>query len=340
MKKNPSATLGITIIGICMLNISWGFTNSPSSEKLAYFQSIPKAELHLHLGGAYPREYLYSIATEEEKQTLEMALDNVSKKLDYHEVFHVFQLISKIVNSEEKVRKGVESLCVALKKDGVKYVEIRTGLKNLRNGTEAYLNAILEGLRVQNTKDFQAKILLSLQRNSSVSIIRETIDLALKYQNQGVIGIDISGDSTIGQTHLILPELLRAKKLGLSFALHIGESPKEEDQMQLLTSLCPVRVGHGVHLSREAEEWILSNKIPLEICLTSSVLVQMIDQYDEHPGIAYFRKGHPVVFCTDDPLLFSTSLSQELLFAHEKANLSKAEVEKIAKDSLLYSLSK
>ncbi len=62
----------------------------------------------------------------------------------------------------------------------------------------------------------------------------------------------------------------------------------------------------------EAKEWMLSHRVPLEVCLTSSVLVKMIDDYRNHPGIEFFRLGHPFIFCTDDPLLFSTTLSQEL----------------------------
>src|SRR5271156_1505968 len=81
------------------------------------FQDIPKAELHLHLSGAYPKDYLFSLATEEEKKSLQIALDNVSNKVDYHEIFHVFGLVHKLINTEEKVQKGVEALCSALKQD-------------------------------------------------------------------------------------------------------------------------------------------------------------------------------------------------------------------------------
>ncbi len=314
------------------------FMNSSHSDEYFDLKKLPKAELHLHLSGSYPKSYLFSIATEEQKQKLENALTQIRKSVDYHEVFHVFQLVNQIIDTEEKVQKGVEALCLALKEDGVVYAEIRSGLKNLGEGPEAYLQAILEGMNIQNSDHFQAKLLLSLQRNSSLKTVRETIDLALKYQDRGVIGIDISGDSTIGQIDLILPDLLRAKNGGLPFVIHIGESPEEKDQMLLLTTLNPVRIGHGVHLSSEASNWILSNRIPLEVCLSSSLLVQMIERYDQHPGVQFYRGGHPIVFCTDDPLLFSTSLSQELMLAYKEAGLLKEEVEQIARDSLLYKI--
>lgn len=59
-------------------------------------------------------------------------------------------------------------------------------------------------------KNFNTHLLLSLQRNSSPTIARTIIDLALKYQNRGVVGIDFSGDSTLGKNESILTELVRA----------------------------------------------------------------------------------------------------------------------------------
>ncbi|MBI3236242.1 MAG: hypothetical protein HYZ48_00805 [Chlamydiales bacterium] len=309
-------------IAICCLTMNFLF----GAEKTTEFQQLPKAELHLHLGGSFPREYLFSIATPAQEKELTRALDLVAQRIDYHAGFLVFGLIAQIVNSEEKLEKGVIELCKSLADDHVSYVEIRTGLKDLGRGTEEYLKAVLRGVHGAALPHLKANIILSLQRSSSVAMVKETIDLALKYRDQGIVGIDISGNSSIGQIQQIMPDLKRAKELGLAFTIHMGEVPEETDQMLLLTLLEPKRIGHGVYLCDEAKEWILSHRVPLEICLTSSVLVKMIDDYRDHPGLELFRLGHPVVFCTDDPLLFSTTLSQELSYAYQLCGLSKEEI--------------
>ena len=77
-----------------------------------------------------------------------------------------------------------------------------------------------------------------------------------------------------------------------------------------------------------------------EICLTSSVLVKMVDAYEQHPGCDFFRLGHPVVFCTDDPLLFTTTLSQELSYAHQFCGMSKEEIEQVVNKAFDYALDK
>jgi beta-lactamase class D len=206
---------------------------------LRSFQKIPKAELHLHLGGSFPKEYLDSIATIAQKKELEKSLEAVAQRVNYTEAFRVFQTIAQIINTEEKLQGGVEALCAALQEDNVCYVEVRTGLKDLGKGHEEYLKAVLRGIQNSQSDQFKAQVILSLQRNSSLVAIQNTIDLALKYQNQGVIGLDISGDSTLGQIEEIIPQLMRAKEAGLSFVVHMGEALNEVDQMVLLTKLQP-----------------------------------------------------------------------------------------------------
>lgn len=308
------------------------------TEQAVNFQQLPKAELHLHLGGSFPKEYLFSIATEEQQKQISQSLDLIVKKMDYNAVFRIFGVIAQIVNTEERLQEGVNHLCISLQNDNVRYVEIRTGLKNLGQGVEEYLKAILRGIEMSASDQFKANIVLSLQRNSSVVMVKETIDLALKYRDQGVVGIDISGNSSIGNIEEIMPELIRAKDEGLAFIVHMGEVPEEADQMLLLTHLEPKRIGHGVYLSNEAKEWILSHKTPIEVCLSSSVLVKMVEEYKQHPGFEFYRLGQPIVFCTDDPLLFSTTLSQELSYAHQFCGMPKDEIEQVVNSSFNYTL--
>ncbi len=305
-----------------------------SQSLLPYFQEIPKAELHLHLGGSYPLNYLLTIASDAQKEALLKNLESISRKIDYHEGFKVFGLIAEIVNTDEKIEQGIRALCQELKEDGVIYVEVRTGLKDLGSGIEGYLQTVLRGMRQEASERFHARLLLSLKRASSAALARSTVDLAIKYKDLGVVGIDVSGDSTLGQIGAIVPELIRAKEAGLFLTVHMGESAKEQGQKEILEVLRPHRIGHGVHLNPDAAGWILENRVPIEICPTSSVLVQMVDDYSAHPGLLYYLQGHPIVICTDDPLLFQHSLSQELCALSEYTFLNFDQLRQIVKKSL------
>lgn len=324
------------ILGLILLLISLKIDVNAMGQNHMATQKLPKAELHLHLGGSFPLDYLLTIATPNQQLALKRDLEWISNRVPYHDGFKVFSLISQIVNSDDKLEKGTEALCRELERDGVIYAEIRTGLKDLGNGYEGYLQSVLRGMLKCKSDTFDARLLLSLQRASTHEQAKRTVDLALKYKDKGIVGIDISGDSTLGCIDTIMPELQRAKAQGLYLTLHLGESPKETAQKELLEILKPDRIGHGVFVSPDALDWILEHRIPIEICLSSSYLVQMTEGYALHPGLKLHSLGHPIAVCTDDPLIFSTTLSSELMLLKEYASYSYAEIEAIAESSLDY----
>lgn len=289
-------------------------------------QTLRKSEYHIHLGGSWPLEYLREIATTEEFNDLCAMIRQIDQGMDYHEAFQVFHLIGKIINTDQKVEDGVIALCKELIQDNVVYVELRTGLKDLGSGFRGYLEAVLRGMAKERIK---VGVILSLRRDTPSPVASETIDLAIEYLNRGVIGIDVSGDSTVGDIRNIFPHILRAKSSGLPLTLHMGESPKELADLQMLelTTLKPERVGHAVHLCQEAKDWIKTHQILVEMCLTSAVKAGMIAEASEHPALQLLLDGQPVSICTDDPLIFNTSLSQEFALVSQLTNLSSRAIE-------------
>lgn len=303
-------------------------------------KTIPKSELHLHMGGAWPLVYLKEISKPQEYSDLCIMLDQIqSAEVDYHNVFAVFSLISKIVHSDERVENGVVALCKDLLQDNVVYAEFRTGLKDLGSGLDGYLASVLRGIqRGTNGTTLKVGLILSLRRDSSVTIAEQTIDLALKYYGKGVVGIDLSGDSTLGDGKHVFPALIRAKENNLPITLHIGESKKEtpEQQMMELLIIQPERIGHGVHLCEEGRRWIKEKNILVELCLTSAVKTGMIPDAKEHPALKLLLQGHPVAICTDDPLVFKTTLSQEYTQVAILTGLTAEEIQELQKPNRNY----
>ena len=245
-------------------------------------------ELHIHIGGSIPLEYLKTIANDNDYNDLVNILTKVqSKELDYHKAFDAFIYVNKIVNTDNKIENGTKALCIELVNDNVKYVELRTGLKELDGTLETYLLAVLEGIKKgTENNDLKAKLILSLRRDTKKDIAEKTIDLAIKYKDH-VVGIDISGDSIIGNGEEIFESIIRAKNEGFPITLHIGETPKETLQQQLkeLEIIAPRRIGHGVHLHDEAKKYILENRICIEMCLSSALYADMVKDIKYHPAL-------------------------------------------------------
>ena len=329
-----------------------------SFKSLINMNSISKYELHLHLGGSYPLEFLSSIATNgDDVDKLKDNLRRFETGVSYQDCFSVFDCVSKLVNTEEKVENGVYALCKDLSQDGVVYVEIRTGLKDLGSGYESYLTSILNGImKFQNdyTNDqikFEAVILLSLRRNTTKFMAELTSDLLFKYRNRNVIGLDISGDSLNGDAFCIFEIANKLHHHNIPITLHIGESnlETEEQQMKELQDIKPNRIGHAVHLHEEARNYVIKNRIPIEMCLSSATKVQMVNNMKDHPALSLINakllensyddknQAYPILICTDDPLIFNTSLSKECQLTADILNLSEKHIIRMQESAFKHS---
>lgn len=289
-------------------------SSPPNSPRYATIQNEPKAELHIHAGGAFPPGFLLEIANNEELIELTQFITRLKQGMDYKDAFAVFPLISRIVNTNERLEEGAYRICESLKADGVKVAELRSGLKRLAGeDEEAYLKALLRGVARAKSESFSCSVILSIQRDSTKDFVHKTVELARKYMYRGVVGIDISGDSTKGNITEHIETLKKARDIGLFITAHIGESYEETDQMDILQELNPHRVGHGVCLCLPAIAWIKEHNTPVEVCPTSARLVTMHQPEEIHPWILEHRdNGHPIIVCTDDPTVFGVNVSDEL----------------------------
>ena len=272
-------------------------------------------EIHIHLYGSIPLYYLKSISENDiDYENLEKTLTKViNKELDYHKAFDAFIYVNNIVNTDMKIENGTKELMKELIKDNVTYVELRTGLKKLDGTLETYLQSVIIGIHLgTENSNLKAYLILSFRRDTKKNIADETIDLAIKYKDY-IIGIDISGDSLQGNGSDIFESILRAKSNGFPVTLHIGETPKEtlEQQMVELLTIKPQRVGHAVHLHDDSRKYILENKICIEMCLSSALYAGMVSDMKDHPALQLLLDNYPVAICTDDPLIFNTTLSKE-----------------------------
>ena len=74
-----------------------------------------------------------------------------------------------------------------------------------------------------DSKQIMVKLLLSIDRRESVEAALETVQLATKLQSEGVVGIDLSGNPSVGCWTTWEPALRKARESGLKLSLHAGE---------------------------------------------------------------------------------------------------------------------
>lgn len=123
----------------------------------------------------------------------------------------------------------------------------------------------------------------------------------------------------------------KAKDYGLRLKAHVGEFGTADDVMEAVEELELDEVHHGIAAAKSdfVMNWLARHKIQLNICPSSNVMLDVVDEYKNHPIGRLYRAGIPVTVNTDDMLIFNQSVSQEYLNLYNSGVLNAEELDEI-----------
>lgn len=175
------------------------------------------------------------------------------------------------------------------------YTELRTTPRAIAGqgvSKDDYVKTVLDVLKAHNTdstNSMRAFLILSIDRRNTADEAEHVVDLAIKYQSAGVVGIDLCGDPAKGDVRIFGDAVARAKAAGLKVTLHFAESQlsASDTELHTLLSWMPDRLGHVIHVKDEFQAMIKQRNIGVELCLSCNVHAKMITgtYSDHHFGI-------------------------------------------------------
>ncbi|XP_069910210.1 adenosine deaminase-like protein isoform X2 [Oryctolagus cuniculus] len=250
------------------------------SWKTDFYLELPKVELHAHLNGSISSNTMKKLIAKKPDFKIhdEMTMIEKGKKRTLEECFQMFQIIHQLTTSPEDILMITKDVIKEFADDGVKYLELRSTPRR-ENATgmtkKSYVESILEGIKQakQENLDIDVRYLIAIDRRGGPSVAKETVKLAEEFflsTEDVVLGLDLSGDPTIGRAEDFLEPLLEAKNAGLKLALHLSEIPNQGKETQMLLDLLPDRIGHGTFLnsseggSLDLVDFVRQHRIPLD----------------------------------------------------------------------------
>ncbi|KAJ8104865.1 hypothetical protein OPT61_g10526 [Boeremia exigua] len=219
--------------------------------------------------------------------------------------------------------------------DGVVYLELRTTPRAVPEKgitKDDYVRTVLSVLDAWNKSEantLRAFLILSVDRRNSIAQAEEVVDLCIKYQSAGVVGIDLCGDPAKGDVRIFTDAFARAKAAGLKMTLHFAEATvsASDTELETLLSWKPDRLGHVIHVKDEYCKIIEQENIGVELCLSCNVHARMITgTYSDHHFGMWRHTNVPVALSTDDVGVFCSPLSNEYELATQHFNLSRTEI--------------
>jgi adenosine deaminase len=121
---------------------------------------------------------------------------------------------------------------------------------------------------------------------------------------------------------LYAPLLLDFQQRGMKINMHLGELFDNTFSKEVLSYIVPDRIGHGVRLLEDESliDFLKRYDICLDMCPVSNTRLGVYDWTQPgNPAKKAMYLGIPVTINTDDPVLFQTTLAQEIALAHLNA---------------------
>ncbi len=224
----------------------------------------------------------------------------------------------ELMQTGEELREVVKDLFVQLKRDNVIYAEIRFApLLHLGKGLspEEVVEIVAESVRESiNSTGIKAGIILCTLRHYNEAQSLQTIKLVERYINHThVVGFDIASDEAGYPIDSHKKAFEVAIKKGIPRTAHAGEAKGAESVWESLRYFKPQRLGHGVRSIEDEQliEFLVKNKIHLEICPTCNIQIDVFKEYSDHPINFLYDSGVSVGVNTDARSLVNISLTDE-----------------------------
>jgi aminodeoxyfutalosine deaminase len=307
--------------------------------------SLPKAELHLHLEGSIRPDAAVELAA---RHGVTLTREEVVARYNYSDFLgfiETFKWVTSFLRDPDDYALITRNLCEELVRQNVVYAEITISvgvmLRRMQN-VEANFTAIRETAQSVPFSRLRTGWIFDAARQFGSDAAMEVARSAVKLQHSGVVAFGMGGDELSFPTVNFRPAYDLARSQGLRLVCHAGEVGGPELVRETIELLNAERIGHGIAVMRDPVliETLASRRVVLENCPTSNICTGALAKQTEKPGATladhplpkFLARGLPVTLSTDDPGMFHTDLLTEYSRAAEMG-LSNEQLLRLAEES-------
>ncbi len=301
-------------------------------------RSLPKAELHLHLEGSVTPATLVELRSRHGKESPLAEAEALYQYKDFLGFLMAFKTLTEYLQTPDDYELIVYRLMEQLKAENVLHAEVYVSV-GVCLWRKQNFEAIFEGLergRARGERDFGISVLwiFDAVRQFGAGAAQEVFELAAKFRDRNVVAVGIGGDEQKAPPELFRDSYAFAAAQGLRLTAHAGESAGPESIWGVL-NLGAERIGHGLTAYQDPEliGELATRQIPVEICLTSNLRTGCCGKIADHPVRRYFDQGLMLMLNTDDPAMFSTSLTKEYELAQSEFGFTDEHLRELARNS-------
>ena len=316
----------------------------PAMSVESYLRAAPKAELHLHLEGSIQPAMVLELARRNGRSLPSDSVEGLRRWFRYRDFPHFIEIyvaISECLRRSEDFELIVVGLAAELARQNARYAEVTFSPSTFaRRGVpyEVYFPGLARGRE-------RARVEHGVEINWVFDIVRDagpvregethwadyTTGVAIDGMADGVVALGLAGKEEGNPAELFAPWFERAVAAGLHRTPHAGEHTGPESVRAALEALGAERIDHGVRAIEDPAlvEELAARRIPLDLCPTSNLCLGVYPSLAAHPLRRLHDAGVAITINSDDPPLFNTTLTDEVLGLHSAFGLDVDAVDEV-----------
>ena len=292
-----------------------------SPELAQRLRAMPKAEIHVHIEGATDAATFYQLAQRNHVELPVKSLQDWQAFFEFRDFPHFIEVYGTAVQclqTPEDYALMIERFYQHQFEENIRYTEAFLSASFLAQKfeTEEILQAIAAGQSAGKAKyPCQVQLIPDIARQLP-DLQHQVLEMALAGKERGIfIGLGIGGMEIGHPPEPFADTYTEARRQGLRLVAHAGEAVGPESIWGALNALKVERIGHGIRCLEDVElvEYLRQQQIPLEVSPQSNYCLGVVERDRRHPIRQMMDAG---LYCTvnsDDPAMFSTSLTNEYL---------------------------
>ena len=296
--------------------------NHLMSNAREFIRRMPKAELHVHLEGSVYPETLLSLARKHGRclpfRTAREADDWFTFR-DFPHFIEVYVEICSCLLDEWDFEYITIEMAKRAREQNLRYMEVTFAPVSILNPrTSALPDVVIAGLRsgaeqASRYLDVDMQFIFDPVRGRSPEEVAASARWWAENAGDKLVGFGLGGLEYGNPASRFRESFDLVRRAGARLSLHAGETAGPEsvrDAIEVGTE----RVGHGVRSIEDSDlvEELAHSQMLLEVSPTSNICLGVFPDYESHPIKRLFDAGVPLTVNSDDPPMFSTTLTREM----------------------------
>ena len=302
------------------------FAQAVESGDMASIRRAPKTDVHRHaFFGTHVENVERWLGRTLERPVFPMA--GLKEMEDY-----ACRALAPHISSRAAFEFTSEAAMDDARGDGVRYMEMSFDIRtadHFEDGVSGFVSAIGNlKMRYEKTVDLRPELGIARENIGDIRLedrAREGIESGL-FQS-----IDLYGNEEACTLDAVTPLYRLAQSAGMKLKAHAGEFGGAERVRKTAETLGLHEVQHGIAAAESVDvmRWLSRNRIRLNVCPSSNVMLGAVASLAAHPIRVLVDNGVEVTVNTDDPMIFGQSVSREYLNLYRAGVFTAGELDAI-----------